>query len=77
MTTKYYFHSLFLQTSFKIQMMQVLQLLVLHVKNITTTSLHEFMEIDNKMALAVVKEQFNHLKVKKITKEEGKNPLTW
>lgn len=35
------------------------------------------MEIDDKMALAVLKEQFNHFRVKKITKEEGKNPLTW
>jgi hypothetical protein len=35
------------------------------------------MEIDYKMTLVVVKEQFNHFKVKKITKEEGKNPLTW
>ncbi len=47
--------------------MQVFQLL----------ALHDFMEIDDKMALAEVKEQFNPFKVKKITKEESKNPLTW
>jgi hypothetical protein len=35
------------------------------------------MEIDDKMALAVVEEQFNHFKVKKMIKEEGKNQLTW
>jgi hypothetical protein len=42
-----------------------------------SSSLYDFMEIDEDMALLVVMEQLTHLKMKKIIEEECKDPLAW
>jgi len=46
-------------------------------QNIEPTSSYDFIETDGKMALSVMKKQLNHFKIKKITKEECKDPLAW
>jgi len=40
------------------------------------SSLYDVMDTDENMALLVVKEQLNHFTIKKVTKEESKDPLT-
>jgi hypothetical protein len=41
------------------------------------TSFYDIMEIDEDMALLVVKGQFTHFKIKKGIEEECKDPLAW
>jgi hypothetical protein len=45
--------------------------------NTESTTLYDFMETSEKMASLIVKEQLNHLWVKKVIKEECKNSLAW
>jgi hypothetical protein len=40
-------------------------------------SLYDLMEIDEDMALSVVKEQSTHFRIKKVIEEECKDPLAW
>jgi len=42
-----------------------------------STSFYDLMEIDEDMALLVVKEQFTHFKIKKGIEKECKDPLAW
>ncbi len=39
--------------------------------------LYDVMDMDEDMALLVMKEQLTHFKIKKVTKEECKDPLAW
>ncbi len=45
--------------------------------NIESTTLYDFMETSEEMASLIVKEQLNHLWVKKVIEEECKNSLAW
>jgi hypothetical protein len=40
-------------------------------------SLYDFMNTDEDLTLLVTKEQLNNFKIKKVTKEECKDPLSW
>ncbi len=46
-------------------------------QSIESTSLYDLIKIDEGMALSMMKEQLNHFKIKKVTKEECKDPLSW
>ncbi len=45
--------------------------------NTESTTLYDFMETSEEMASLIVKEQLNHLWVKKVIEEECKNSLAW
>jgi hypothetical protein len=45
--------------------------------NIESTTLYDFMETSEEMVSLIVKEQLNHLWVKKVIEEECKNSLAW
>jgi len=46
-------------------------------QSIEPTSVYDFIETDEDMKLSMVKEQLNHFRIKKVTKEECKDPLAW
>ncbi len=41
------------------------------------TSLYDLMEIDEDMALSMVKEQLTHFRIKKVIEQESKDSLSW
>ncbi len=47
------------------------------LKSSQSTSFYDLIEIDEDMALSMVKEQFTHFKIKKGIEEECKDPLAW
>ncbi len=47
------------------------------LESFQSTSFYDLMEIDEDMALSMVKEQFTHFKIKKGIEEECKDPLAW
>ncbi len=51
--------------------------MVPHPKVPNVPSLYDVMDMDEDMALLVVKEQLTHFKIKKVIKEECKDPLAW
>ncbi len=46
-------------------------------QSIEPTSVYDFIKIDEDMTLSIVKEQLNHFRIKKVMKEECKDPLAW
>jgi len=47
------------------------------MNNFGVRSLYDLMEIDEKMALSMVKEQLNHYRIRKVSDEECKSLLAW
>jgi len=46
-------------------------------QNSQTTSLYDCMDMDEDMALSIVKEQLTHFRVNKVTNDECKDLLAW